>query len=58
MTPRIPEEYSIRLIDCTPFVVMGNTMPPRARWRTTIDANAACRCDQAGDPHCKYSWRS
>jgi len=29
MTPRIPEEYSIRLIDRTPFVVMGNTMPPR-----------------------------
>ena len=29
MTPRIPEEYSIRLIDCTPLVVMGNTMPPR-----------------------------
>ena len=29
MTPRIPEEYSIRLIDCTPLVVMGNTVPPR-----------------------------
>ena len=29
MTPRIPEEYSIGLIDWTPFVVMGNTMPPR-----------------------------
>jgi hypothetical protein len=29
MTPRVPEEYSIRLIDWTLFVVMGNTMPPR-----------------------------
>jgi hypothetical protein len=29
MTPRTPEEYSIRLIDWTPFVVLGDTMPPR-----------------------------
>ena len=29
MTPRIPEEFSIRLIDWTLFVVMGNTIPPR-----------------------------
>ena len=29
MTPRTPQEYSIRPIDWTPFVVMGNTMPPR-----------------------------
>ena len=29
MTPRIPDEYSIRLIDWTLFVVMGNTIPPR-----------------------------
>jgi hypothetical protein len=35
MTPRIPEEYSIRLIYCTPFVVMGNTMPPRDPDETT-----------------------
>ena len=27
--PRIPEEISIRLIDWSPFVVMGNTTPPR-----------------------------
>jgi hypothetical protein len=26
MTPHIPEEFSTRLI---PFVIMGNTMPPR-----------------------------
>jgi hypothetical protein len=29
MTPRIPEEFSTRLIDWSPFVVTGNTIPPR-----------------------------
>ena len=29
MTPHIPEEFSTRLIDWNPFVIMGNTMPPR-----------------------------
>jgi hypothetical protein len=29
MTPHIPEEFSTRLIDCGPFRIMGNTMPPR-----------------------------
>jgi hypothetical protein len=29
MTPHIPEEFSTWLIDCSPFVIMGNTMPPR-----------------------------
>jgi hypothetical protein len=29
MTPHIPEESSTRLIDWSPFVIMGNTMPPR-----------------------------
>jgi hypothetical protein len=29
MTPRIREEFSSRLIDWSPFVIMGNTMPPR-----------------------------
>jgi len=28
MTPHIPEEISTRL-DWNPFVIMGNTMPPR-----------------------------
>ncbi len=28
MTPHIPEA-STRLIDWSPFVIMGNTMPPR-----------------------------
>jgi hypothetical protein len=29
MTPHIPEEFSTRLIDWIPLVIMGNTMPPR-----------------------------
>jgi hypothetical protein len=29
MTPHIPEDFSIRLIDWSSFVIMGNTMPPR-----------------------------
>ena len=29
MTPHIPEEFFSRLIDRSPFVIMGNTMPPR-----------------------------
>ena len=29
MTPLIPEDSSTRLIDWSPFVIMGNTMPPR-----------------------------
>jgi len=29
MTPHIPKEFSTRLIDRSPFVIMGNTMPLR-----------------------------
>ena len=29
MTPHIHEEFSTRLIDWSPLVIMGNTMPPR-----------------------------
>ena len=29
MAPHIPKEVSTRLIDWCPFVIMGNTMPPR-----------------------------
>jgi hypothetical protein len=29
MTTRIPEEFYIRSIDGIPFVITGNTMPPR-----------------------------
>jgi hypothetical protein len=31
MTPRLAEEFSTRLIDWSPFVVTGNTIPPRDR---------------------------
>jgi hypothetical protein len=29
MTPQIPEEFFTRLNGRSPFVIMGNTMPPR-----------------------------
>jgi hypothetical protein len=29
MTSHIPEEFSTRLIDRSPFVIMRSTMPPR-----------------------------
>jgi hypothetical protein len=29
MSPRGPEEFCTSLIDRVPFVIMGNTMPPR-----------------------------
>ena len=29
MAPHIPEEFSTKLIDWSPFVIMANTMPPR-----------------------------
>jgi hypothetical protein len=29
VTPHIPEEFFTRLIGWSPFVIMGNTMPPR-----------------------------
>ena len=29
MKQRIPEEFFTRLIDWSPFVIRGNTMPPR-----------------------------
>ncbi|SIO52203.1 hypothetical protein SAMN05443247_07173 [Bradyrhizobium erythrophlei] len=29
MKQHIPAEFSTRLIDWSPFVIMGNTMPPR-----------------------------
>ena len=29
MTPHIPEKCSTKLIGWSPFVIMGNTVPPR-----------------------------
>jgi hypothetical protein len=34
MTPHIPEEFSTRLTDWSPFVIMGNTMPPEILMKT------------------------
>ena len=34
MAPQIPEEFSTRLIDWSPFVTMGNTMPPEILMKT------------------------
>ncbi len=43
MTPHIPEEFSTRLIDWSPFVIMGNTMPPRDRTAPTNRRSCASR---------------
>jgi len=32
--PTHPEEFSTRLIDWTPFVIMGNPMPPEILMKT------------------------
>jgi hypothetical protein len=29
MTAHIPEEFFLKLIDRSPFVIMGNTVPPK-----------------------------
>ena len=29
MKQHLPEEFSTRLVDWSPFVIVGNTMPPR-----------------------------
>ena len=45
MTPHHPEESSTRLIDWSPFVIMGGTMPPR-----DPDEDAEDEEDRADDP--------
>jgi len=34
MTPHIPRNFPTRLIDWSPFVNMGNTMPPEILMKT------------------------
>jgi hypothetical protein len=46
MTPHIPEEFSIRLIDWSPFVIMGNTMPPRDPDEEDEDEEEEDRADE------------
>ena len=43
MTPHIPEEFFTRLIDRSPFVIMGNTMPPRDPNEDEEDEVLRCR---------------
>ena len=46
MTPHIPEEFSTRLIDWGPFVIMGNTMPPRDPDEDEEDEEKEDRADE------------
>jgi hypothetical protein len=46
MTPHIPEELSTRLIDWRPFVIMGNTMPPRDPDEDEEDEDDEDRADE------------
>ena len=46
MTPHIPEEFSTRLIDWSPFVIMGNTIPPRDPDEDEEDEDEEDRCDE------------
>jgi hypothetical protein len=46
MTPHIPEEFSTRSIDWSPFVLMGNTMPPRDPDEDEEDEDEEDRADE------------
>ena len=46
MSPHIPEEFSTRLIDSSPFVIMGNTMPPRDPDEDEEDEEEEDRADE------------
>ena len=46
MTTHIPEEFSTRLIDWSPFVIMGNTMPPRDPDEDEADEEEEDRADE------------
>ena len=50
MTPCIPEEFSTRLIDRSPFVITGNTMPPRDRPDEDDDKEDEEEEDRADEP--------
>ncbi|MFY9954827.1 hypothetical protein [Bradyrhizobium sp.] len=50
MTPHIPEEFSTRLIDWSPFMSMGNTMPPRDPDEDEEDEEDEDREDRADEP--------
>jgi hypothetical protein len=51
MTTHIPEEFSTRLIDwSSPFVIMGNTIPPRDPDEHDEDEDDEEKEDRADEP--------
>jgi len=50
MTPHIPEEFSTRLIDWSPLVIMSNTMPPRDPDEDEEDEEEEEEEDSADEP--------
>ena len=50
MKQHIPEEFSTRLIDWNPLVIMGNTMPPRDPEEDEEDEEDEEEDDNADEP--------
>jgi len=50
MTPHIHEEFSNRLIDWSPLVITGNTMPPRDPDEDEEDEEDEEEGDRADEP--------
>ena len=50
MKQHIPEEFSTRLIDWSPFVIMGNAMPPRDPDEDGEDEDEEEEDDRADEP--------
>ena len=50
MKQHIPEEFSTRLVDWSPFEIMGNTMPPRDPDEDEEDEEEDEEEDQADEP--------
>ena len=50
MTPRIREDFSARFIDWSPFMIVGNTMPPRDPEEEEEDDDDEEEEDRANEP--------
>jgi hypothetical protein len=50
MKQHIPEEFSTRLIDWSPLVIMGNAIPPRDPDEDEDDEEEEEEEDQADEP--------
>ena len=50
MKQHIPEEFSTRSADWSPFVIMGNTMPPRDPDEDEEDEEVEEEEDNADEP--------